>query len=185
MPVDVGKSDLRIVKTAKGLNLAMFALLERHNFGKITVRDICDEAQISRATFYARFADKYDFLNSWLLSFKPKETMQDATNEKNEKIFNDYIIKNKAIIKNLICDADDETLKILSGFTLSIFDLPSEYDFRQMNAGQIVIFNFYAGGLISYFQWLAKNKFPTEIPPINVHLRVITKKFLEWAEGAV
>lgn len=45
------KKDLRVVKTQRALIAAMSSLLERHKFKRITVRDICEEAQVSRATF--------------------------------------------------------------------------------------------------------------------------------------
>lgn len=185
MPTTVKKSDLRIVKTEKVLNAAMFALLARCNFGKITVRDICEEAQISRATFYARFADKYDFLKNWLINLVPEGIKNDEDNKENEKIVNDFIYMNKTVIKNLICDADDETLGILSEFVLSIFNLPEKYDIRLMNPNEIVLYNFFAGGIIYYFQWLAKNRFPSEITPVNLYLLEIIKTFKEWVRGAL
>lgn len=185
MPTDSRRSDLRIIKTEKVLNAALFALLERNNFGKITVRDICEEALISRATFYARFADKYDFLKSWLINLKLDGIEFNENNEKTEKIINDFIYENKTVIKNIICDADNETLGILSEFVLSVLSLPDKYDIRQLNPGQNVIYNFYAGGLIYYFQWLAKSKFLSEINPINTYLLEITKKFREWVRDAI
>jgi len=53
------KDDIRIIKTNKALVAAMFLLLENRKFAQITVNDLCEEAQISRATFYTHFRDKY------------------------------------------------------------------------------------------------------------------------------
>ncbi|GGB01031.1 TetR family transcriptional regulator [Macrococcus hajekii] len=39
------------------------ALLEVHRFRKITIKMICEEAQINRSTFYSYFQDKYDLLD--------------------------------------------------------------------------------------------------------------------------
>jgi len=44
---------------------AVLKLLNRRNFEKITVNDICEEALVSRATFYAHFNDKYDLFKYW------------------------------------------------------------------------------------------------------------------------
>lgn len=174
MPTDAWKSDLRTVKTTKVLNAAMFTLLERTNFGKITVRDICEEAQISRATFYARFADKYDFLKKWMINLRPDGIDNINDYEQIEKIVNDSIYRNKVIITNLICDADNETLDILSGFALSIFYF-TEKDSKIINPSQTVLSNFLAGGIIFYFQWQARQKFPPELAPMNIYLYEIIR----------
>lgn len=56
------KTDLRIQKTEQALLDAMHKLLQSKPYDKITVSDLCSEANIRRATFYAHFKDKYDFL---------------------------------------------------------------------------------------------------------------------------
>lgn len=183
MPEDEEKGDLRIIKTTKVLNAAMLALLEQCNFRKITVRDLCEEAQISRATFYARYADKYDFLKGWLINQKPKE-IDIGDHDNAQVMLNGFINRNKAVIRNLVCDADNETIEILSEFTLSVFCLPDEYNIRRMTPDQIVLCSFYSGGIIRYFQWLANNKFPPEIEPISTFLLEIVKKFVEWMRAA-
>ncbi len=40
------------------------SLMERYLFEKITIKQICNEAGVIRATFYNYFDDKYDCLNS-------------------------------------------------------------------------------------------------------------------------
>lgn len=184
MPTDTRKSDLRIIKTEKVLKAALFSLLERHYFGKITVRDICEEAQISRATFYARFADKYDFLKNWLLILKSEVVETDGRYEGNEQKLNDFIYRHKAHINHLLTDADYETLGILSEFTVSILCLPEKNEATRKTPGQVTLLRFYAGGFIYYFQWLAKNKFPPGISPINTYLLKIIDLFREWLRDA-
>lgn len=54
---------------------AMVSLLEKKPFSKITVRDIMDETQIQRATFYRYFRDKYqvaEVINQTLADFIAK-----------------------------------------------------------------------------------------------------------------
>ena len=53
---------LRVGKTKRVLASAMITLLERVPFSKITVNDLCEEAMISRSTFYLHFEDKYRLL---------------------------------------------------------------------------------------------------------------------------
>lgn len=51
--------DLRIEKTRRGIINAFLALRARKPLEKITVKDLCQGAQIHKSTFYAHFADLY------------------------------------------------------------------------------------------------------------------------------
>lgn len=42
------------------------SLMQKHLFEKITIKQICDETGVIRATFYNYFEDKYDCLN-WIV----------------------------------------------------------------------------------------------------------------------
>lgn len=57
------KTDLRILRTKKAIREAFFKLIKEKGFEAITVKDITDEAMISRNTFYLHYSDKYDLLN--------------------------------------------------------------------------------------------------------------------------
>ena len=59
-------SDLRIQKTYSSLKTAFLTLLEQYRFEDITVQQLCDCANIRRATFYLHFADKYEFLSFFI-----------------------------------------------------------------------------------------------------------------------
>ena len=56
------KEDLRVKKTKKALYAAFMRLLEKKPFEEITVNELCDEADVRRATFYKHYADKFAFL---------------------------------------------------------------------------------------------------------------------------
>ena len=58
------KIDLRIQKTHKKITDAFRAMMNTMSFDDITVFDLCEKANIRRATFYKHFNDKYDFLKS-------------------------------------------------------------------------------------------------------------------------
>ncbi len=70
------KEDLRIKKTRKLLTLALFELLEKTPFEKVSVVDICEKAMVHRATFYAHFEDKYH-----LITYIINEIMEDLFNK--------------------------------------------------------------------------------------------------------
>ncbi len=59
-------------RTLDALSGAMFLLLSEKPFEKITVGELCEQAQYPRATFYNYFDDKYDLLNYCWLSLAEK-----------------------------------------------------------------------------------------------------------------
>ena len=56
------KEDLRVRRTKKLLSNALFELIRKKPFEKITVCDICEEAMVHRATFYSHYSDKDELL---------------------------------------------------------------------------------------------------------------------------
>ncbi|GAX06530.1 TetR family transcriptional regulator [Secundilactobacillus pentosiphilus] len=56
-------TDKRIIKTERDIKQAFLNLLKTTPFQKINVNQICNEALVSRSTFYEHFQDKYDLLS--------------------------------------------------------------------------------------------------------------------------
>jgi AcrR family transcriptional regulator len=56
------KEDLRVRKTKKALTEAFLELLKEKHFEDITINELCDRAEIRRATFYKHYTDKFHFL---------------------------------------------------------------------------------------------------------------------------
>lgn len=52
--------DLRIEKTERGIKNAFIALRSKKPLEKITVRELCEYAQINKSTFYSHYKDIYD-----------------------------------------------------------------------------------------------------------------------------
>lgn len=180
MPVQ--NEDLRSIKTEKALNDAMFSLLGRRSFRKITVRDICKESLISRATFYAHFTDKYNFLSWWMKAAWPDNMIhKDDTYEVMEQKINQYVIENKTIIKNLFMDLNGWTLDALFDAFHFILHLTIDKTNGGLdNSKYIVLSNFYIGGMIHYLMWQVKHDFPQNVTTMNEYLFELMKTFEEW-----
>ena len=58
--------DRRTRYTLMVIREAFFKLLREKGFEKITVTDVCREANINRGTFYLHYVDKYDLLNAMI-----------------------------------------------------------------------------------------------------------------------
>ncbi len=69
--------DLRVKKTYTALLKSMYDLLCEKSFDDITVTEICDRAEIRKATFYKHFANKEE-----LFLFMVREIEKDTRDEK-------------------------------------------------------------------------------------------------------
>lgn len=58
----MSSKDLRAQKTEQALRDAFLDLTRHQSFDKLTIQDLCDQAQIRRSTFYRHYQDKFDFL---------------------------------------------------------------------------------------------------------------------------
>lgn len=56
------KSDARVRYTRSAIRRAFLRLLQEKPLAKVTVKDVCLQAEINRATFYSHYHDIYDLL---------------------------------------------------------------------------------------------------------------------------
>ena len=108
----LGKEDLRVKKTKKALANAFMSLMAEKPFDQITINELCDRADIRRATFYKHYTDKFDYLASFTRSLRDnfdsyiwKEAKPDATAAyylAYVKGVLDFIDRNKTIVENLM-----------------------------------------------------------------------------------
>lgn len=56
------KSDRRVKYTKMVLKESFIKLLSQKDISQITIKEICEDADINRATFYAHYADQYDLM---------------------------------------------------------------------------------------------------------------------------
>lgn len=54
--------DLRVTKTWQNIQMTFIRLLEQCRFQDITIKQLIQECQINRSTFYRNYEDKYDLI---------------------------------------------------------------------------------------------------------------------------
>lgn len=181
VPGNFKKEDLRTLKTKKALMAAMSKLLALQNFTQITVHGLCEEALISRATFYSHFADKYDLLKYWLTNIKSETKNNINSYEDIEKSINDFTDRNSKVIKNLLEDINSETAELLCDFMLLLLDIYSdEIDGGHKNPKYIILSRFCCGGLMNYSKWQVENRFPEGLQMMNSYLYDLLLGLLKW-----
>lgn len=57
-----GKDDRRVKYTKMVLRESLINLLCKKDISQITIKEICEDADVNRATFYAHYNDQYDLL---------------------------------------------------------------------------------------------------------------------------
>jgi len=84
-------------KTKKSIENTLVKLMSEKDFDKINVKDLTDELDINRGTFYLHYKDKYDLL----------QQKEDEFIEESNKILNNVL---KKLHKDFILPSDKEIL---------------------------------------------------------------------------
>jgi AcrR family transcriptional regulator len=158
-----GNLDLRIVKTRGALAGALCDILAKQKFSKITIFDICAVAQISRATFYTHFLDKYDLLKYLLDGFRDEfaEIIRLYGSDKAAERICDFMCDNVKFLSNLLKESDNEVLDLLTDFFADMFTPYPPADMAQgAGAEQSVLSRFCAGGLMNLMIWHVRSPAP-------------------------
>ncbi|NLO47336.1 MAG: TetR/AcrR family transcriptional regulator [Clostridiales bacterium] len=116
------KEDRRVKYTKMALKESFIRLLTQKDISQITIKEICENADINRATFYAHYSDQYDLLrkienelldniSAQLSGYEkagiaPWESDWHNTVDMVEKIF-DYIRENALLCRLLLNDRGD------------------------------------------------------------------------------
>ena len=73
--------DITMAKfTKRAIMLSLLKLLKQKSVDKVTVKDICDECEINRNTFYYYFKDIYDVLNNIFMEEIEKNLREAGSN---------------------------------------------------------------------------------------------------------
>ena len=91
------KTDARVRYTRMRIREAFFECLEKKPINKITVKEICDIAEINRATFYTHYADQFELMQK--LEEEVLEGMQQSIKDSCESTSQGLLIK---IIKGMM-----------------------------------------------------------------------------------
>lgn len=160
------KIDVRVKKTYSQLIAAFLNLLKTKSFDNISVSEICEEADVHRATFYKHFNDKYEFLNFCLdslladvdidhLIVKPSpENIRACCFEFIKVIFN-FIHEYRYVFKSVFSSKQSITFNAQLDTMISSFCV----DKMQSVLANVpsykvqMLANFYSGAVIGVAKW--------------------------------
>ncbi len=106
------KLDRRVKYTKKVLKESLVELLETKSIDNITIKEICENADVNRSTFYTHYYNQYDLLhqienevlsgiNEHLKNYYFKDNKNLESYETLKGIF-DYVIENSKVCKVLL-----------------------------------------------------------------------------------
>ncbi|MDI9463224.1 MAG: TetR/AcrR family transcriptional regulator C-terminal domain-containing protein [Bacillota bacterium] len=158
------KIDRRVKYTKMVLEESLITLMEKKDISKITIKEICEKADINRSTFYAHYRDQYDLLRkienkflaaiqAYLENFDKKYTEDIVLIT--EKIFQ-YIRKNARICRLLLSERGDFTFqkKIMKlVYDLIISEITGNNKITKEDAEYV--YSFTVSGCVGFVQkWL-------------------------------
>lgn len=164
--------DIRITKTQRALSMAMLSLLEKNSFQKITVNDICQEAIVSRSTFYTHFEDKYRLLRFCMeeLGHKMREDTDHLEPMNRLQASMQAISKHANIYRNIfLADPNRELMAMFRRhFTAVLSDI-----IKRMEPGDVptgaspdLTALYCAGGISAMVSWWIEENFPVSVEEI-------------------
>jgi AcrR family transcriptional regulator len=154
------KTDRRITYTKMVLKQSLLELLRERPIEKITVKDICERADINRGTFYTHFSDPYDLLQqienelfSEILEYIESSLKAEAISALLGMIF-ESILKNSDLCKVLFSDYGDKE------FLRRVITIAREVSMREWqkmipsvtDEEMEILYLFYANGCIAIIQ---------------------------------
>lgn len=179
------KEDLRVRKTRKALIDAMLSLLKRKKFDRITVNDICEEALVSRASFYLHFENKFELVKYWIdhITSTLEEDIHNETQEQVVEKSVEFILTYRQVLSNLVDDYSVEILKYffdaLACVLLEKFSFINE-NIHSSIKSDLIVFEFFSGGLISLYNWQVKNNYRLDKNLFAKYIYRIIKSISEW-----
>ena len=162
-----GKTDRRVKYTKMVIKNSFVRLLGQRPIAKITVKEICEGADINRATFYAHYSDQYDLLrqieteviddiNRYLEDYDFKDNARILV-EMVEKIL--YYVGENAELFNLLLNSNGDMT-----FQQEIINIIGRQHFDSLTGGNPpsredaeYLFHFLASGAVGVIQmWLGR-----------------------------
>lgn len=136
------KKDRRVKYTVMMLNDALIELLQKEHISKISVKALCELADINRSTFYAHFSDQYD-----LLRYTNKEVIKKIKNHLDMQHLDNkkpisaetldqlliYVKENANLFKALLSDNCDPDIQREIMTELMVYHTYKDIDTRTRN----------------------------------------------------
>ena len=174
--------------TKKAIAEAFFRLLDQKPLDKITVKDIVEECDITRRTFYYHYQDIYDLLDVWMstrLGMLKKSVPESKGWKEEVRVFLKYCQNHSKLVTNLLSSTSRSHLEHYIFTETDIFF----YDYvRERTAGMPLseesiryIAQFYRYSFIGFFLKFTWEKMQTDVDESMDRLEKLFNAFIDSA----
>ena len=115
------KEDIRITKTKAALSTSFFRMLEEMTLDDVTVNELCERANVRRATFYKHFKDKNDFVLFLIKDIRARFDNEVWKADLNTTITKEYYLKYAHAILDYLLERDIAIKRIIDSHARSSF----------------------------------------------------------------
>jgi AcrR family transcriptional regulator len=124
------KEDARIVKTKRKLLSTFRTLIKEKSFEDITVNEICEAANVRRATFYKHFPDKLAFLKFFISSLRSLFEKGIARHKKYDSDYEYYVDYLTATVRFLDDNEDIVSKAMASNMIPVLLDVIMKHNYE-------------------------------------------------------
>ena len=163
--------DIRIIKTKKALKSSFAKLIAEVPYHKISIIDICREADVHRATFYNYYNSKEDLFSSIIEDTKDVfvskffEQNKYSMNSRSDVInfiidsFIEHCSTISSYLKKVVEAQNPETIKHIMNRSLftNLYQVLSLFPSNNQNLPKDFICSFYSGALTNIIFWYMDN----------------------------
>lgn len=141
-------------KSEKVLSNALLTLLQEKSFSKISVKNLCETADVNRSTFYANFEDKYQLL-SFCLDSITQQVVEEFFKENDDSNLTKQIFEIVAKYQYLFhaCLLDEENHELRLIFQNLIAQQFEDMLFFNHNTDSQISSQFFAGAILGVVSW--------------------------------
>ena len=162
--------DMRLRRTKKLIWEALLSLLEKQTFATLSMKAICEQAMVHRATFYSHFTDKYALLDygmqeavqaikkevQWNEASDMQATLHYALLEyvrTHQRLFSLLLSKNSTesfsalLLHRLVVKREEELAHAGKGM-------------KQMAIPRTILAQFYGGAVVQVITWWVEQEMP-------------------------
>lgn len=176
------KNNKRVDLTRILLKTALLGLLENKSIGKITVKELCDTANISRSTFYANYYSIYaliDDIEQQILDDTDK-IFQDYPEDLAVVKFLGYIRTNNAIMRPVLFNMTshkfyDRFIQHCLGKNVDkLSKMSSLHDWPQADIGYYA--NYYTYGMLGLIKYWMQSNYTLPISKLTYYYNCLITK---------
>jgi AcrR family transcriptional regulator len=178
------KDDRRIRYTKKVIRESLIHLLSQKPIAEITVKEICELADVNRSTFYAHYKDPYDLIgaikqgvieevNSWME--RVVSPVDGFSAHQVMKLVFDYVLANAELCKVLLGEYGDEGLPeeiMMLAQAQVMREWPGSADAAIGLSDYLITFGIHAGVSVVK-KWLEKGLIETPSQMADLTIRLI------------